>query len=123
VTVWAGWVHFANYLPNGRKTFEDQAVEQLNWNVGSLGRLRVLTRTRLEQRFLTNVNETSWRFRPQLRAVLPIGSARGPGAVLWTEPFFGLNRTTGQFHTLDQLRTFAIISVPLSKKADFEVDI
>jgi len=120
VTVWAGWVHSNNYIPHAPNTVENQAVEQLNWTVGAVSHLRLLARTRLEQRFISNADDTSWRFRQQIRLVYGFGGPRAPGAVLWTEPFFALNRTTAQHQTLDQLRTFAGLTIPVSSKADVE---
>lgn len=116
----AGWVHFAVFVPGGANTSEDQAVEQLNWLLGSVGRLRVSTRSRLEQRYLSHLPGTNWRFRQQLRAVLPTGGARSAGLVAWSEPFLALNHTPGQRHTLDQLRSFAGVTVPISPALDIE---
>jgi len=121
VTVWAEWVHVANFVPRASNTVEDQAVEQLNWAIGSVGSVRFATRSRLEQRFLSNLPGTNWRFRQQLRAVYATGGAKSVGLVLWSEPFLALNRTPGQHHTLDQLRTFAGVTVPVTHTLDFEV--
>lgn len=120
LTVGAGWVHFSSFIPDAGNTSEEQAVEQLNWAVGSLGRVRVTTRTRLEQRFISNVDATSWRFRQQIRAMYPLGSRTAPSLTVWTEPFLALNRTTGQRRTLDQLRTFVGVTIPMSPAADVE---
>jgi hypothetical protein len=121
VTVWAGWVHFANYNPSAPNGREDQAVEQLNWNVGSIGRMRFSTRTRMEQRFVRGVDGASFRWRQQVRLAYALGHKGAPSLVLWTEPFVALNRTGAQRHTLDQLRTFVGVSLPISRKADFEI--
>jgi hypothetical protein len=120
VTAWVGWVHIASYNPHAPNGREDQAVEQLNWNIASLGSLRISTRTRLEQRFIQGVDATSLRWRQQVRAALALGSKRAPSAVVWTEPFVALNRTGAQHHTLDQLRTFAGVSFPVSRQVDLE---
>lgn len=121
VTVWAGWVHFENFVPGAPNTSEDQAIEQLNWAIGTVGRVRFATRSRLEQRFLSNFPGTNWRFRQQLRAVLPTGGPKSMGLVVWSEPFLAVNRTPGQRHTLDQLRSFAGVTIPVSRTLDFEV--
>ncbi len=121
VTVWAGWVHFANYNPSAPNGQEDQAVEQLNWTIGSVGRLHFSTRTRLEQRFVRGTDGTNVRWRQQVRASYPLGSKGAPSAVLWTEPYIALNRTGVQRHTLDQLRTFVGLSIPVSRQVDLEV--
>jgi hypothetical protein len=119
-TGWVGWVHFANYVPRAANGREDQLVEQLNWSVATAGPLRLLTRTRLEQRFVRGIDETSWRWRQQVRVTYALGGKKAPSAVLWSEPFLSLNKTAGQSHALDQLRTFVGISVPISPNVDFE---
>lgn len=122
VTLWAGWVHVASYNPNAPDSHEDQAVEQLNWKVAEIGRARLSGRTRLEQRFVEHVDATSWRLRQQARLSVGLGDGkRSPSAVLWAEPYFALNRTAAQAHTLDQLRSFVGVSVPLSPHADLEI--
>ena len=121
VTVWAGWVHFVNFVPGAPNPAEDQAVEQLNWAIGSVGRVRFAMRSRLEQRFLSNFPGANWRFRQQLRAVYATGGPKSVGLVVWGEPFLALNDTPGQRHTLDQLRTFVGVTMPVTRRLDFEV--
>lgn len=121
VTVWVGWVHFENYNPHAADGHEDQAVEQLSWNLGSIGPVRLVSRTRLEERFVSNFDGTNWRWRQQLRAMLPLSGKVGPTAVLWAEPFISLNRTGAQPHTLDQLRTFAGVTFPVTHHIDLEI--
>jgi hypothetical protein len=120
ITAWVGWVHIANYNPHAPNGREEQLVEQLNWTIGATGPLRLLTRTRLEQRFIRGVDETGWRWRQQVRAAYALGGKASPSAILWAEPFIALNRTGPQNHTLDQLRFFAGINVPFSHHADLE---
>jgi hypothetical protein len=121
LTASAGWVHYSTFVPRGANFTEEQAVEQLNWAVGAIGRLRVAARTRLEQRFISNVAGTNWRLRQQVRAVYALGDRGAPGLVVWGEPFVALNRTAGQRHLLDQLRTFTGVTVPVSPALDVEV--
>jgi hypothetical protein len=120
LTVLAGWVHSNNFIPGAPGTSEEQAAIQINWALRPTGRIRLLTRTRIEQRFVSGVADTSYRFREQVRAVVPLGGRTSPSFVLWGEPFLALNRTGAQHHDLDQLRTFAGFSVPLSPRADLE---
>jgi hypothetical protein len=121
VTVWLGWVHIANFNPHAANTSEDQVVEQLNWTIGALGPVRLSTRTRLEQRFIEGVGDTSWRWRQQVRVAVPLAPKHAPSFVLWAEPFVALNRTGAQSHTLDQLRSFAGLSFPISERIDWEI--
>lgn len=120
VTLWAGYVHVVSYNSGRRDGIEDQAVEQLNWNPGRIGPFKFGTRTRLEQRFITGNDDTAWRLRVQARLALPI--AHGPlSAVLWSEPFVALNHTAATARTFEQLRSFAGVSVRLSKRTELEV--
>lgn len=120
VSVGGGWAHLNTFVPGARNTFENQAVEQLNWGVGSIGRVSFATRTRLEQRFISG-SETSWRLREQVHGALALGGKQQPSLVLWTEPYFALNRTRAQRRTLDQLRTFVGVGVPLSRSTGIEL--
>ena len=120
VTLWAGYIHVVSYNSGRRAGIEDQAVEQLNWNAGRIGPIRFSTRTRLEQRFIAGNDRTAWRVREQVKAALPIGHSR-VSALLWAEPFVALNHTAATGRTFEQLRSFAGVSVRVSKRADIEV--
>lgn len=120
VTGWIGWVHLANFNPGAPNGHENQVAEQLNWAIGALGPVRISTRTRLEQRFISNVEGVSWRWRQQVRLALPLAGKRGPSAVVWAEPYIGLNHTSGQPRTLDQTRVFVGLALPVSPRVDLE---
>lgn len=118
-SLWAGYVHVVSYNLGRRDGIEDQAVEQLNWNLGKIGPLELRSRTRLEQRFIVGNDHTAWRMREQLRLALPIGRGK-LSAVLWTEPFVALNRTAATGRTFEQLRSFAGVSLRVSPHAEVE---
>lgn len=120
VTAWVGWVHIASYVPSGLDTRENQVVEQFNWNIGKLGRFKFSTRTRLEQRFISRVDDTNWRWRQQVRLSAALGGKGKPSAILWAEPFIALNSTKAQTRTFDQLRVFAGVGMALSPHLDIE---
>ena len=120
ISLWAGYVHVVSYNIGRRDGVEDQAVEQLSWSPGAIGPFKVGSRTRLEQRFIAGNDRTAWRIRQQIRVALPIG--RSPfTAMLWTEPYFALNRTASTGRTFEQLRSFAGASVRVSRHADVEL--
>lgn len=119
VTLWVGHVRLITYARAGRDQIEDQAVEQVSWVIGDVFGGTLASRTRLEQRFQRGVGEIAWRAREQLRWVRPLRKD-GPRAVLWIEPFVSLNRTRGVPDGLDQLRSFAGVSVPVGKGVDLE---
>ena len=119
LTAWVGWVHFTTYAATGRNGIENHAVEQLNWTPGKIGTVAVALRTRLEQRAIRGVDDTSWRVREQFRFVRPL-RAHGPALVLWGEPFVALNRTGAQPYLLERVRSFAGINVPVARHFDIE---
>ena len=118
---WIGWAHSESYLPDAPVRHENNFLEQLNWDIGKVGPMRLSTRTRLEQRFISNTAGTSWRWRQMVRVAFPLGNKRAPSLAIWAEPFIALNETSAQRRTLDQLRIFAGISVPVSPHVDVEL--
>lgn len=118
LTLWVGYVHVVSYPPLGRVGLEDQVVEQLNWKAGSIAGITFSSRTRLEQRFQRGANTTNWRVREQVKASLPLG--HHVSGIVWVEPFIALNQTSSVRSGLDQLRSFAGISIPLGRRVEIE---
>lgn len=118
LVAWAGYVRFDTYPAHIVPAHEDQVIEQLNWAGIAIGRVRLSSRTRLEQRFVHGVHQTAWRIREQLRLTTPLMPRAN--AVTWAEPFVSLNRTPASPRRLDQFRAFAGISVSLSRRLDME---
>ena len=56
--------------------------------------------------------------REQVKASVPLG--HHVAGIVWVEPFFALNQTSSVRSGFDQLRSFAGISVPLSKRVEIE---
>lgn len=109
-----GYVYFEN-RPLGRTSrYEHRLFEQFSARlVGGPGRLTVISRTRLEQRFVTGFDDIGLRLRQQVRAQVPV--SRQVSAVVWTEPFISFNRTDwGQRPSVDQWRNFVGVAVPLN---------
>lgn len=119
VTVWAGYAHAITYARSGSDTVEEQSFEQVNWALGTIGTVRLSSRTRLEQRFQHGVAGTAWRLREQARLVVPL-RVSGPSAIAWVEPMVSLNTTSAVRAGLDQVRGFVGIGVPLDKHLDVE---
>ena len=117
VIVWAGYVHVDSILDGHISRRENQAVEQLNWSGFPLGPVRLLFRTRLEQRFLSGSDAVAWRIRQQVRAVVPLGHV---SLVAWVEPFIALNRTAIVRTRFDQVRYFGGVSIPIGHHVDVE---
>ncbi|UVO54238.1 DUF2490 domain-containing protein [Sphingomonas sp. SUN039] len=119
VTLWLGYVHVVTYARTGRDGIEDQAVQQISWNMGKLLGGSLSSRTRLEQRFQRGVTDVAVRFREQVKLVIPL-KKKGLSTVLWVEPFVSLNRTSAARPGIDQVRSFAGLGFKLSKHADLE---
>lgn len=107
--------------PEGRPTtHEHRGWQQMSYRIAGDGKGVTLTgRTRLEQRWLEGRDGTGWRVRQQVRLTAPVKD--GVRAVAWTEPFVGFNETSwGQRDGLHLLRSFAGVSVPISKTVTLE---
>ena len=101
-------------------TNENRLHQQLNWQVGALGRATFASRTRLEQRWIEGSDDLGWRVRERLQMQLPLKSAR-TNLVLSSEVLFALNSTDWGAHAgFDQMRNFAGVNFPLSKTITLE---
>jgi len=107
--------------PKGRPTTEEhRGWQQLSYRLAGGGKGLTLTgRTRLEQRWVEGRDGTGWRVRQQVRVTAPVKDrVRG---VAWTESFVGFNQTSwGQRDGLHLWRSFAGVSVPISKTVTLE---
>jgi hypothetical protein len=119
LVLWAGYVHFDTYRATASNVRENQIVEQLNWTGFAVGALHLSSRTRLEQRFVQGVDRTAWRMREQVRLIDPV--LPKVNALVWVEPFVALNRTEASPTALDQIRIFAGVALPITKRVDVEV--
>lgn len=105
--VWLGY-GWINTLPaSGNPIFnEDRLWQQVLWSK-QLGRQKVWSRSRLEQRFLSTGSDTGWRFRQFVKMDRPFHEATPWSFVLWDEIFFDLNETSwGQRGSMGQNRVF-----------------
>lgn len=84
-------------------------------------RLTITARTRLEERFVEGFDGVGWRLRQQLRLQHPLGGKTSVAGVVWSEPFYSFNTTDwGQREGWDQVRSFAGLSIPVSKRLTIE---
>ena len=119
-TVSAGYAYVRS-TPKGRSTtHEHRGWQQLSYRLAGDGKGVTLTgRTRLEQRWVEDRDGTGWRMRQQVRFTTPLKD--GVRGVAWTEAFVGLNQTRwGQRDGLHLWRSFAGVSVPISKAVTLE---
>ena len=120
-SVLVGYVYVRTEPLGGRATDEHRYWQQVAWPVGTLGRLALTGRSRLEQRTIDGAGDLGWRFRQQLRATHPLGANGRVAAVVWTEPFYNLNGTGwGQRKGFDQVRSFVGAALPVAPKLTLE---
>lgn len=105
-TVWMGYAHVTNYPENGDEIQENRLWEQYMWSGPTL--LGAFTsRTRLEQRWQDNGNDTGGRFRQFFKFNWPFAFHPAASFVLWDEMFVNLNSTDwGARKGFDQNRGF-----------------
>lgn len=114
-----GYGRLVTYQSSGANGLENQINEQASWEVWRIASIRLLSRTRLEERFIRGDDGTSWRLREQLRGELPLGR-HAASLVLWTEPFVVVHHTRLSRDTLSMIRTFVGVSAPLSRRVSVE---
>jgi hypothetical protein len=126
-TVWGGYGYIRSDPQGGRVSHEHRLFEQVTWRAFGDGagngttRPTLTGRTRLEQRMVEGQQGTGWRLRQLVRLDVPLGKPGSPQAVVWAEPFVGLNRTGwGQKSGFDQLRGFAGLALPVGKGISVE---
>ena len=120
-SIWLGFAYVGTY-PQGRKNFDEYRIWQqlLLTDKTSFGDLT--SRTRLEQRFIEDINPVEWRFREFVRFSSPIYEGSPISLVLWDEVFVRLNSTNAQNRFgFDQNRGFAGLGYTFSKQVRVEV--
>jgi hypothetical protein len=120
-SVWLGYAHVATF-PEAAKTQHENRIWQqvLLTDKATFGDLT--SRTRLEQRFIQNVNPVEWRMRQFVRFSHPLWENAPLSVVLWDEVFMRLNTTTPSARFgFDQNRGFAGLGYTFSEKARVEV--
>lgn len=123
LTLYQGYAHVVLPIEGGRDRNEERSFQQATWNAGRVGPGDLSTRTRLEQRWLSDGDDTGWRLRQMIRYRLPLRADRkGVGLLGWTEPFVALNDTDwGARAGFDQLRTFVGAEVPVGGASTAEL--
>ncbi len=107
MTLWAGYLYVDNDPAGSPRTHEQRAWQQLTWSPRTEG-FSLMSRTRLEQRFVEDQSETGWRFRQLVKATAPIAGDGETFLSVWDEGFFDLDDTAwGQRQGFRQNRVFA----------------
>lgn len=107
LTVWLGYGHILSYPAVGATVHENRIFQQVTWQgPTALGALQ--SRTRLEQRMVTNRNDTGWRFREMLKLTRPVETGSRISLVGFDEFFYNFNSTDwGARSGFDQNRALA----------------
>ncbi|MEG3082077.1 DUF2490 domain-containing protein [Sphingomonas sp. PB2P12] len=123
LSIYGGYAVFRNTpVEDSASSIEHRTWQQLLVTLHSSPKLRLIARTRTEQRWRENASGTSWRARQMLRGVMPLGKSGSPSAIVTSEVFFELEDTRwGVRSGLDQVRTFAGVGLPLKPGLSTEI--
>jgi hypothetical protein len=121
VLLGAGYSYVYNESQSGRVVEEHRIFQQANFPIARIGKAQLVGRTRLEQRTFSNIDGVALRLRQQVRLNVPLEGPKGLRAIIYTEPFFLLNRPTGSAPTgLNQIRSFAGLGIPVTGNSSLE---
>ncbi len=113
LALWQGYAWTPSFEPEF--VSENRIYQQLVYAQG-FPAVDVMSRTRLEQRWIQHVPGTAVRFRTLLRSRLPLDNSRLWGLVTQNEIFFNLNSpTNGPEGGFDQNRFFLGLNKKINK--------
>jgi hypothetical protein len=121
-SIWAGYAHVVTD-PIGQPSFEEHRVwQQLLHNFQPIGAVSIQSRTRLEQRFIENADDTGHRIRQMIRLTMPSKLHDQLTWVAYDEYFLNLNETDyGASRGFDQNRAFVGINWAFNPSVRLEV--
>lgn len=120
VQIGAGYAYARGMPRSGDDIQENRIFQQLNFPIVTLGQMRFSGRTRLEERFFSNVDGMRLRLRQQVKMTVPLKGPDGLSALVHSEVMVLLNRQGSTAAGLNQMRTFAGLSIPLQGKTALE---
>lgn len=122
LAVYQGYASVRTPTTGGGETQEHRSFQQINWSLGRPAGVALSSRTRIEQRWLSNGGDLGWRLRQMVRGALPLGQGGKVSLIGSAEVFVALNDTDwGARGGFDRLRTFAGLELPLSGKSTIEL--
>jgi hypothetical protein len=126
LALWIGYT-FAPNQPVGSNYFniEQRSWQQISWNIINNHSLSIVSRSLLEQRYLTENPDVAWRLRQRLTLepdsvldFLPEGTA----PIIYDEVFFDLNHPQwAGSNTVGQNRAFVGVSSRIHKMLVFQL--
>jgi hypothetical protein len=122
VTLYQGYAHVVLPIEGGRDRNEERSFQQLSWTIGRPLGGELSSRTRLEQRWRSDGEDTGWRLREMLRYEQPFASdGKGSRALVYSELMIALNDTDwGARGGFDQVRNFAGLEIPVGGASTIE---
>lgn len=119
VTIGGGYVRNVNYSRGTVTRTEDRLRVQLGLS-GNAGAVRLSGRLRVEQRWRTGGDDIGYRFRPQIKAALPLGES--PFSLVGShESLIPLNDTDwGEQAGYDRMRNMVGVNWKASKLLSIE---
>ncbi len=121
-SIWLGYAHVTSHPVNRATVDENRLWQQYIYNFSPINGVAITSRTRLEQRWLENGEDTGYRLRQTLRLARPFDSAPSLSAVVSDEIFINLNSTDwGARSGFDQNRLFAGFSYAITGKTKVEM--
>jgi hypothetical protein len=114
--------YYGETFPENRATVHEHRIwQQVQTRLaGTPNKAVLVSRTRLEQRFVVGNDDSAMRLRQFLRGQVWVGDD-GLSLIGVSEAFFGLESTSwGQNAGVDQLRNFVGVGVPLSPRFTLE---
>jgi len=122
VSIWLGYGWILTRPLGGVETDEHRIWQQLNWK-DSFSWGGLFSRTRMEQRFLSNGDDTGWRFRQFSKYTHPL-YADHLYLSLWDEVFVNINSTDfGAESGFGQNRAFVGLGVNLDSAKHFRFEL
>lgn len=120
-SVWAGYAHVITH-PAGKSAFDEHRLwQQYLYQFSPVGDLAIQSRTRVEQRFIENSDDTGYKLRQMFRVMMPSGIDSRLSWVLYDEYFINLNQTDyGAQKGFDQNRAFVGANWTITPQAKFE---
>jgi Protein of unknown function (DUF2490) len=121
-SIWMGYAHVVTH-PAGRSAFEENRLwQQYLYNFSPIKSVSIQSRTRFEQRWLENSDDTGYKLRQLVRLTTPSNLHPNLTWVVYDEYFVNLNNTDYSAKKgFDQNRAFIGGNWALSQHAKLEI--